>query len=537
MDNMDMHASTKALMNPLVLNLVFSYMDAPTLKSARSVCTLWADLGAAFLGEQVTVTFRTEHCCRKKTSKSSKELASLHPKLARSILLIMFPSPCGWVSLPKNLTTNLPQISNHIVILDVMMISKFIPTLEQMWRTHHFPNLGLLTLTVILIKVDHRDTSEDEDDNSGHFIVDEDNHGHFAHSIDQDDEESDDAVEIVVVAPKIPQFLTLPNLRSLKIVVREQNENGQDDGISSICQRLLNSAPNILHVDIDASFYPDFTPCEKLKVLSYTFVQYFDDWAEADEFVDTSELAGMLDTCRNSLSGLSLSCPHDWENFAPGTFVLPSSPTLMVMHIEEMYPLGNFLHRVNLPNLTHVTFSGYNRNCMGLTHIFKNFDLPHERITSLTVEVFYTYVEADVETAAKIVRLFPSVKKFRLKLTICVDNDEDEPNVTEMLQSFATWDLTSGSVEIESDKDTTDVMAVLRGLVVWKALSRTAVNFEATGSPTFVLDDEMEEILLYCRSLRWIKMSGFQMEEEDRDRFEEFIDEHALQISLLNWVN
>lgn len=144
----------------------------------------------------------------------------------------------------------------------------------------------------------------------------------------------------------------------------------------------------------------------------------------------------------------------------------------MVMHIEEMYPLGNFLHRVNLPNLTHVTFSGYNRNCMGLTHIFKNFDLPHERITSLTVEVFYTYVEADVETAAKIVRLFPSVKKFRLKLTICVDNDEDEPNVTEMLQSFATWDLTSGSVEIESDKDTTDVMAVLRGLVVWKGIKK-----------------------------------------------------------------
>ncbi|XP_035708436.1 uncharacterized protein LOC118435968 [Folsomia candida] len=186
--------------------------------------------------------------------------------------------------------------------------------------------------------------------------------------------------------------------------------------------------------------------------------------------------------------------------------------------------------------LTHVTFSGYETAGLCLPHIFEDFDLPHKQITSLDVEAVYRYFDQDVETAARIVRLFPSVKKFRFKMTI-LDEGEDDPHVMELLQSFATWDLTSGLVEIESDQETTDVLAVLRGVAMWKGLSRTSVNFEVKGSPKFVLDDEMEEILLYCRSLRWIKMSGFQMEEEEREKFEEFIEEHALQISLLNWVN
>ncbi|OXA55095.1 hypothetical protein Fcan01_10299 [Folsomia candida] len=516
---MDTPASTKALMNPLgssskiwsskeplvedessegirqvtripfstqLLNLIFPYLDAPSLKSARSVCTLWAELSTSFLGKWTSVTFTTENCCREEISKSSKELGSLHPKLAKSVVLVLAQPPCGWISLPKNLTTNLPHISDHIVEFDVTLSSRFEPTLERMWMMHHFPNLGLLTLTFVMINIDTSDNSENEDDNY--------NENHPPH--------------------KIPQFLNLPNLKSLKIVVKDKSEIDQDDGISSICQGLLNSAACVENVTIDASFYPDFTPCTKLDMLAYTFI-HFEDFGQV--YVDIPILTWMLGTCRNYLTRLTLSGQHDWEAFDPGTLMLPSMPNLVVLHIEEIFPLGNFLHSVHLPSDPH-------------------FDLPHKQITSLDVEAVYRYFDQDVETAARIVRLFPSVKKFRFKMTI-LDEGEDDPHVMELLQSFATWDLTSGLVEIESDQETTDVLAVLRGVAMWKGLSRTSVNFEVKGSPKFVLDDEMEEILLYCRSLRWIKMSGFQMEEEEREKFEEFIEEHALQISLLNWVN
>ncbi|OXA55094.1 uncharacterized protein LOC110849753 isoform X2 [Folsomia candida] len=480
-------------------------MDAPTLKSARSVCTLWADLGASLLAKQVSVTFTAEQCCRKEISK---ELGSLDPKLTRSVILIMAPPPCCWISLPENFATNLPHVSHHIVELDVTMSSKFVPALEQMWIMHHFPNLRQLTITVVTIEVDDQDNS------------------------DLHDEEADVDVEFIAVTPKIPKFMALPNLAFLKIVVSDRYDSGRDDGISSICQGLLNSASDILNVDIHASFFPDFTTCTNLEVLSYTLVQFLYNWVEEYGNVDMSKLTGMLDACRNSLTGLTLSFPRDLENFAPVNFMLPSIPNLSVINIRKMYPLGNFLHPVNLPNLTHVTFSDYNSSCLSLTDIFQNFDLPHERITSLDVEAFYTFFDTDVETAAKIVRLFPSVTNFRLKLTVF-----DELNLPEMLQSFATWDLTSGLVEIESGQKSTDLLAVLRGVVWWQGLAHTAVNFDVLESPKFVLDDEMKEILLLCRSLRWIKISGFRMEEEERKKFEEFIEEHALQISLLNWVN
>ncbi|XP_035707880.1 uncharacterized protein LOC118435643 [Folsomia candida] len=395
MDNMDTPASTKALMNPLLLKIVLSYMDVPTLESARSVCTLWADLGAAFLGEQVSVTFTTQNCCRKNNSKSSKELGSLHPKLARSVLLIMVPSPCGWLSLPKNLTTNLPHISDHIVEFDVTLSSRFEPTLERMWMMHHFPNLGLLTLTFVMINIDTSDNSEDQDDSKENY------------------------------PPKIPQFLTLPNLESLKIVVKDQNEIGQDDGISSICQGLLNSASNVVNVTIYVSFYPDFTPCTKLEMLAYTYVHFRDKWTHEEVYVDFPILTWMLDTCLDYVTRLTLSCRHDWNDLHEQIFMLPSMTKLVVLHIKGMFPLGNFLHQDHLPNLTHVTFSGYNRYGVCLPDTFENFDLPHERITSLDVDAVYRYFDQDVETAVKIARLFPSVKKFRLKLTIFDEGDDD----------------------------------------------------------------------------------------------------------------
>lgn len=143
--------------------------------------------------------------------------------------------------------------------------------------------------------------------------------------------------------------------------------------------------------------------------------------------------------------------------------MLPSIPNLKVLHIDELYRLGNFLHPVNLPNLTHVTFSNY--YC--LDYIVRNFETPHEQITSLDVGVLYSNFDVDVTAAAKIVRLFPSVKNFRLKLDISRDGN-DLPNITEMLQSFATWDFTSASVEVDNDEVSPDVLGVLRGVAVWE---------------------------------------------------------------------
>ncbi|OXA53835.1 hypothetical protein Fcan01_10301 [Folsomia candida] len=390
----------------------------------------------------------------------------------------MVPSPCGWLSLPKNLTTNLPHISDHIVEFDVTLSSRFEPTLERMWMMHHFPNLGLLTLTFVMINIDTSDNSEDQDDSKENY------------------------------PPKIPQFLTLPNLESLKIVVKDQNEIGQDDGISSICQGLLNSASNVVNVTIYVSFYPDFTPCTKLEMLAYTYVHFRDKWTHEEVYVDFPILTWMLDTCLDYVTRLTLSCRHDWNDLHEQIFMLPSMTKLVVLHIKGMFPLGNFLHQDHLPNLTHVTFSGYNRYGVCLPDTFENFDLPHERITSLDVDAVYRYFDQDVETAMTIHR------------------------VTEVLQSFATWNLTSGLVEIESDHDTTDVLAVLRGVVAWKGLAQTSVNFEVSEGPTFVLDADMEDILLSCQSLRWIRLLGFMMPEEEKELFEEFIEEHALPIRL-----
>lgn len=144
--------------------------------------------------------------------------------------------------------------------------------------------------------------------------------------------------------------------------------------------------------------------------------------------------------------------------------MLPSIPNLMAIEIMDMQPLGNFLHSVHLPNLTQVTFSGYNNGYFSLTDIFKNFHLPHAGITSLDMETVYFN---EVETATKIARLFPSVKKLRLKFVICED-ETDFLELRDTLGSFATWNLTSALVEIEDVCDSTYVRAVLLGLVTWK---------------------------------------------------------------------
>ncbi|XP_035713992.1 uncharacterized protein LOC118438216 [Folsomia candida] len=438
------NVATSALMNPLLVNLIFSYMDAPTLKtSVRPVCTLWADLGAPFLGKKTThpQMFSESITCDSEIPETIG-LTVFHPKLAKNVKLVSSTCPCDSPELlPRNFTAVRPRIARHVEELEVRIDSSFLPGLHKMWtsRQHLFNNLTKISITVLLFSDDNADS---------------------------------------ILTGSYPM---MANVKMISIRMANQYRLDQDKLGAIISQKLFNATPNLQEVEVEAGFYLDFAPCKKLDKFTYAFVKFL-DWRthEPSKVVEMDKIVKMLESCRESLTELSLSQvrvvdfeddEEDDDDVQPvQTLSLPSFPNLTRLSISsmEVYRLGDCLSVKNVPNLTHVILAGSIKKWFTLSNIIAHFRHPHVGITTLDLDAAYDGDEDDVEIGTEIVRLFPAVKILKLKLTLLaylqMDDLEEIRLLKQILRNFAPWELTSALVEMKNVRSSGVVLGTMQGL-------------------------------------------------------------------------
>ncbi|XP_035712199.1 uncharacterized protein LOC118437355 [Folsomia candida] len=434
-------------------------------------------------------------------------LAKFHPKLAKKVKLAASTCPCDWSEdLPENFVKTLPKFARHVEEFEVKINSSFLPGLHKVWQARRYRFQNLTKISIIIC------ASYDEN-------------------------------EFTIVTETYPK---MENVKEISFTMADQYLPDQDDMAASICQKLLNAAPNVAEVEVKASFYLDFSPSKKLAKFSYTFVKFLD--VETDEpvsFMDMDRVTEMLATCcGESLAELKLSHvaelngdEEDDDGDIPEILSLPSLPSLTRLSLSAMeaYRLGDCLHMTNLPNLTHVTLVPSNKQYITLSDMFEHFRQPHVGITSLDLSAMYDGDEDNVTTAAKIVRLFPAVTKFQLKLTNLQSEDDDDDDdmdsgLTDTLRNFAAWELTSALVEMKNVESSGDVLATTKGLMGWKSLAHTEVRLCAAAGTIFIPGDAVKAVLLTCKAVKLVKMSGFVI--KGKNKFQGFIEANHLPITL-----
>lgn len=236
-------------------------MDVPTLKRVRLVCTVWADVGATFLGKKAHLTFSTW--------PEDTGLTSFHHKLANNIQL-RFNMTCfcyhictcspSLTKLPSNFAIILPKISEKLETLEFFGVRAFEPA-QEIWSTYYFPNLTRISILA----------------------------------------DGDDLDEKQPPRPEMAEFRLLPSLKVFFLEVSPVCRKPSSRAVmSTICQNLVNSAPNLEEFHLNTNFYLDLTACKNFKKLT---MKHF-DWG-SDQF-EISEMTEMLESCRTTLESLTL---------------------------------------------------------------------------------------------------------------------------------------------------------------------------------------------------------------------------------------
>lgn len=256
-----------------ILNKIFSTLNTTYLtglKSARLVCSVWAELGAKFLDEQGSISFSTD------PDIASKELLSFNKNLAKNVALTIcrdHSSTCicslqevqSYHYLPPNSMQCLPEIYS---VMDTLQVTLQVlhPHLDQMWNTYDFPNLTHISIIAnILVLKNEKDIVRPEEE------------------------------------VEIREFRPLPNLKLLRLKINPAWEQFSSN-YAPIFQRQLNASPNLEELNMEANFYPDLTPCKYLKKLTYEYEMYHDPFSIVTP--DMNEFTRMLNNCRDSLENL-----------------------------------------------------------------------------------------------------------------------------------------------------------------------------------------------------------------------------------------
>ncbi|OXA39399.1 hypothetical protein Fcan01_25902 [Folsomia candida] len=470
-DLVEIPAWTKAFMNPLPLGyrLTVDYVIMQLTKAVHfgqyflpsgfhhleelrpTVCLVWADISALHLGRLACLNF----------AHLPKGMSSFNAKLAGNVCLPLMKHSrentlcrglqncvCKLDKDFRNLA--MPEISKFLTQLAIEIDVKYLPKKGKFWSNFHFRN----RLDIIVEKWGGND-------------------------------------EVL----RAPQFRALTNLRkfSSKSYHRNVNDCEVQNGANIILQELLNSAINLEEIDINADFCPNLSPCKKLRILIYESI-----WKPSIS-VDGLAIYRMLEACSNSLVQLTLSGHYKPNNLA-------QIPKYSAPNLTHLILNGNNVNRflgcpdvAHLPKLAHLKICAVREDLVW--KMFQNCSPSHEGITSFDIKCHHSDVE-DVQGAAKIVKLFPSVTEFKMTLISSLSNFE---RLREMLNSFRDWSLAKG-------------------------LQNTTLHFKVGRMPE--LSDRLRDALISCGSMRHISMAGITMNEETKGNLRGLIAEKGLPISL-----
>ncbi|OXA44069.1 Lysosomal alpha-glucosidase [Folsomia candida] len=293
-------AMSKALTNPLVLDLIFGNLGLPDLKTSRLVCREWNDVGATFLGKrallQVNKLFSYE-------GSEPAKMTTVNEKLIRRLLISeKFDS-----SIPTNKKTEVMiRALTHVEkVSELTSEIKFLVTQKE-FISAFLEGIRLLGST----KIEH----------VGIFRF---WRGHSVNTI------------------PAQEYQKLPPQSSLTSLKFEALSDFQHDGneFRPLIQIWLDCAPNLTSLDIATTFYPNLDGCTSLKVLKFKLVKCY------NEHYRHLNVTMMLSQVKNSLIKLELD--HSMHNYVASEQIqtaeevpVMSELTSLAIHAVDVYKIG-----------------------------------------------------------------------------------------------------------------------------------------------------------------------------------------------------
>ncbi|XP_035713847.1 uncharacterized protein LOC118438141 [Folsomia candida] len=327
-EDMQVEVTVKALLNREILHKIFHSLDITTLKVVRHVCKVWDAVGATYLGRLGHINFSEPPNCGK-----HEELAPFDHKLAKNITLEFYGDQSS-PKLPTNFFKILPHIDNKLESLEFHGIKAFKP-LQEIWSNYAFPRLTNISIVANGPQLDKEPPPLE-----------------------------------------IARFGRLPTLKMCSVKISPYCRNPLAKGLmTTICQNLANSAPDLEEVYLDENIYLSLTACEKLKILSAS--------SSRDLQYEVSEMEDMLESCQNSLQSFTLG-KFTW-NEDPRQLNLPlPSLTHLKLHATHIEIIKDLLNVTNLPELTHFSISFINLTSVyKISELLQNHNVRHAGITSL----------------------------------------------------------------------------------------------------------------------------------------------------------
>ncbi|XP_035714248.1 uncharacterized protein LOC110858064 isoform X2 [Folsomia candida] len=503
-------AMSKALQNPLVLDVIFANLGLPDLKTSRLVCKEWADVGATFLGRRALL--RVNKLLSYEGSEPAK-MASVNDKLMRRLLISnKFDS-----SIPTNrkadvITRALTQVDN---VSQLTREIKFLVSRKE-FVPAFLEGIRMLGST----KIEH----------VGIFRAWGDN------SVD------------TIPAEAYQNLPPQPSLTSLKFEALTDVE--QDfcncNEFRPLIQLWLDSAPNLTSLDVTTSFYPNLADCTNLRVLKFKFIRCCD---EHHPNLNVSNVTKMLAQVKDSLVKLELC--HDMYYYSFMQLIqsaeevpVMSKVTSLAIHAGEIFEIQDFYNEEHFPKLRSFSVRSGLKAASLFSHL--SFWSRHRGVHSVTLDMDFGSREVQ-EFGRKMIDLFPAVKVLDLRLdpTFCAftgdisatfhqgESVSTSAAIYLFMIPFQMWDLKRVNICLKVNKSAWLIDA-LKGISVLKGVKRVLFIFPCiydkkdNFSTSFVQD-----VILHSGPFKSVEIRINEMEPEIMERLQLIVEASGAPIHFI----
>ncbi|OXA64451.1 uncharacterized protein LOC110856651 [Folsomia candida] len=482
-------ARSRALKNPLVLDLIFGNLGLPDLKTSRLVCREWADVGAIVLGKRAFLQVNQLFSCE---WFKPVEMAPVNDKLIRRVLIsdkfdssIPTYMKTGVITIALTQVAKLSQLTREIKFL--VSQKEFVPAFLEGIRI-----LGSTKIQHVgIFSAWKRDIAS------------------------------------TIPAEACQNLPPQPSLTSLKFEALSHLQHDLITGCNEfqpLIQVWLDAAPNLTSLDVVTSFYPNLEACTSLRVLKFKLIMCCN---EHYPHLNLANVTKMLAQVKDSLVKLELCHRvNDYDSMqqiqSAEEVPVMSKLTSFAIDAGEVYQVRDFYNEEHFPKLRSFSVQ------KGLK-LFSHLNLwsRHRGVHSLVLII--DYVSEEQEFVGKMVDLFPAVKEFDLRLDLTVLTFTGDMTTTmfyyepswtsaaihQFMKPFQMWDLERVNVSVEVQESALLIDA-LQAISVLKGVKRVQFCFPCKDNTMDNFSATFQDVILHCRTFKSVEItrSEFRVEPE-----------------------
>ncbi|XP_021961515.1 uncharacterized protein LOC110857211 [Folsomia candida] len=471
---------SKALRNPLILNLIFAKLNTTNLRTARLVCREWGDVGAGLLGKRTALNVN-------KLFRYDGTKLYLQTHVAENFMRRISISDRFYPSVP------IEKMANVITKVFTDLAHVFQVTREIYFRVSQRETA---TAFVNGLRKLNKTTTNIQKISVSVYWKQPISHGRGVYS---------------AYTKKLP---ILTNLTSIEFSICWDilRENFDVHGFQPLLQALMDSAPNLNSLDVSSNFFPNFEGCKNLKVLNFRLIR------QAPYKVPNRDLVaaiGMLAQVKDTLIEMGLSShvsgdvmPRKWQSL---DVPVMSKLTSLSIHPTAIYMCQDFLNENHLPALKDLFLGFSNRSAALIASPHLNLWKRHSGVKSLKLELDGRWLKNANGIGLQIVRLFPSVKKLEVGMAWkdVINNKYLEVNkeeVKQIMTPYRNWDLEEASVRFDGVNASSVLMTVLENMTTWRGVK--SANFRYAGITQDDFSASIEDLILHSRGFKSVKIGS-----------------------------